>query len=66
MGQQGQLRVSFEAEDDARLLIQSAGGGIALATGSGGSFNFSTQGRWNLRVVSDTGRVQGYALVRPP
>jgi len=61
----GLLRVAFEADGDARLLIQSAGGGIALATGSGGNFNFSTEGRWNLRVVSDTGRAQGYALTRP-
>jgi hypothetical protein len=65
MGQQGQLRVNFAADGDARLLIQSAGGGLALATGSGGSFNFATQGRWNLRVVSDTGRIQSYTLVRP-
>lgn len=65
MGISGNLRVTFEADGDARLLIQSAGGGVALATGSGGAFNFATNGRWNLRVVSDTGRAQAYALVRP-
>lgn len=65
IGKAGQLRVTFEADGDARLLIQSAAGGLALATGSGGAFNFTTEGRWNLRVVSDTGRVQAYALVRP-
>lgn len=65
MGQTGNLRVTFEADGDARLLMQSAGGGITFATGTGGAFNFTTNGIWNLRVVSDTGRVQGYALVRP-
>jgi hypothetical protein len=65
VGQVGNLRLTFDADGDARLLIQSAGGGVALATGSGGAFNFQTTGVWNLRVVSDTGRVQGYTLNRP-
>jgi hypothetical protein len=64
LGNGGQLVVVFQADGDARLLLQSAAGGLALATGSGGAFNFATQGVWNLRVVSDTGRPQSYSLVR--
>ena len=63
-GQQGMLRVAFAAEGDGRLLAQSNMGGITFAAGSGSDLNFTTNGKWNLRVVSDTGSKQAYTIVR--
>ena len=65
VGDVGALHLTFVADGDAKLLIQGAGGGIAFVTGSGGAFNLNTSGVWNLRVLSDTGRAQGYTLNRP-
>ena len=63
-GQQGMLRVAFATDGDGRLLAQSAAGGITFAAGNGTDLNFTTNGKWNFRVVSDTGKPQTYTLVR--
>jgi len=63
-GDKGQMNVNFYADEDGRMLMQAEGGGIAFATGTGGSFNFSTNGKWNIRVVSDTGQAQKYYIDR--
>jgi hypothetical protein len=65
LGPGGALKLTFEADGDARLLVQAAGGGVTFACGSGSGFNFNTTGVWNVRVVSDTGSAQAYTLNRP-
>lgn len=63
-GEKGEMNIRFEASGNARMLSQSAGGGISFATGPGGDLKFTTSGKWNMRVVSDTGSAQPYALIR--
>lgn len=61
--QNGLVVLTFKADGDARVRIQS--GILAAEAQSGGGFNIPSDGRWLARVYSPSGQPQKYTLTRP-